>query len=157
MFNPGVVTDPNAEPLPTVTTGTNGFKCSDERTSSGIAAQGEITSRALELAGPQAVTGGGNPSGYVPCHYAAPVTGIYSIVFYGPNGDGVDTDGGALGDINLAGANNFNASQLATVAAWDVTIRANDTSVTDIDGRVFASSWPRRRRGTGARSTSRST
>ena len=43
-----------------------------------IAAQGQITSRALELAGPQAVTGGGNPGGYVPCHYTAPATGIYS-------------------------------------------------------------------------------
>ena len=137
VFDPGVVTDASADPLPAITTGVNGFKCSDQRTSSGIAAQGRITSRALELAGPQAVTGGGNPGGYVPCHYAAPTTGIYSIVFYGPDGDGVDTDGGALADINLANANNFNASQLATVAAWDVTVRANDSSVTDLDGRVF--------------------
>ena len=137
VFDPGVVSDPSAEPLPTVTTGVNGFRCSDQRTSSGIAAQGMITSRALELAGPQAVTGGGNPGGYVPCHYTAPATGIYSIVFYGPDGDGVDTDGGALADINLANANNFNAAQLATIAAWDVTIRANDTSVTDINGRLF--------------------
>ena len=137
VFDPGVVTDQNAEPLPTVTTGVNGFKCSDQRASSGIAAQGRITSRALELAGPQAVTGGGNPGGYVPCHYTAPTSGIYSIVFYGPDGDGVDTDGGALADINLAGANNFDGSQLATVAAWDATVRANDTSVTDISGRLF--------------------
>jgi len=137
VFDPSVITDPSAEPLPAVTTGVNGFKCSDQRTSSGIATQGQITSRALELAGPQAVSGGGNPSGYVPCHYTAPVTGIYSVVFYGPDGDGVDTDGGATADINLAAAANFNSSQLATIAAWDVTVRANDTSISDIDGRVF--------------------
>ncbi len=39
-----------------------------------------ITSRAEELAGPQAVTGGGNPTGYVPCCYIAPATGIYNMV-----------------------------------------------------------------------------
>ena len=140
VFDPGVITDTSAEPLPAVTTGTNGFKCSDQRTSSGIAAQGRITSRALELAGPQAVSGGGNPGGYVPCHYTAPTTGIYSVVFYGPSGDGVDTDGGALADINLANANNFTAAQNATVAAWDITVRANATSVVDLDGRVFTTS-----------------
>ena len=90
------------------------------------------------MAGPQAVSGGGNPGGYVPCHYTAPAAGIYSVVFYGPDGDGVDTDGGALADIDLANANNFNAAQLATVAAWDVTVRANDTSIADLNGRVFA-------------------
>ena len=93
VYNPGVITDDDAKPLPAVTTGTNGFKCSDQRTASGIAAQGRITTRAEELAGPQAVSGGGNPSGYVPCSYVAPSTGLYNVVFYGPAGDGGSADG----------------------------------------------------------------
>ena len=51
VYNPGVVTDSNAEPLPALVTGVNGFRCSDQRAASGIAAQGRITSRAQELAG----------------------------------------------------------------------------------------------------------
>ena len=74
VYDPGVITDTDAKPLPAVTSGTNGFKCSDQRTASGVAAQGMITSRAQELAGPQAVSGGGNPTGYVPCSYVAPST-----------------------------------------------------------------------------------
>ena len=73
---------------PPLTTGVNGFRCSDQRTTSGIAAQGRITSRAQELAGAQAVDGSGNLAGYVPCSYVAPVTGIYGVVFYGPDGAG---------------------------------------------------------------------
>src|SRR3954469_20175978 len=50
VYNPGVITDDDAKPLPAVTTGTNGFKCSDQRTASPIAAPGKITTRAQELA-----------------------------------------------------------------------------------------------------------
>ena len=60
ICNPGVVTDQQAATLPAVTPGTNGFTCSHQRTVSGIAAQGQLTTRAQELAGPQAVNGGGN-------------------------------------------------------------------------------------------------
>ena len=137
VYDPGVVTDIDAQPLPAVTTGVNGFRCSDQRTSSGIAAQGRITSRAQELAGAQAVSGGGNPSGYVPCSYVAPVSGIYGVVFYGPSGDGADTDGGVTGETALTSVSNFDASQATSVAAWDITVRADATSTTDVTGRVF--------------------
>ena len=40
VYNPGVVSNSNAQPLPAIVTGTNGFRCSDQRTSSGIGAQG---------------------------------------------------------------------------------------------------------------------
>jgi hypothetical protein len=43
VFNPGVLTYRDAQPLPTITSGANGFNCSVQRASSGIAAQGMIT------------------------------------------------------------------------------------------------------------------
>ena len=131
VYDPGVVTDTDAEPLPPVTTGVNGFRCSDQRAGSGIAAQGRITTRAQELAGAQAVSGGGNPTGYVPCSYAAPVSGVYGVAFYGPSGAGADVDGGVTGETGLASAANFDASQATSVAAWDVTVRVGR----DLDDR----------------------
>ena len=137
VYNPGVITDADAKPLPAVTTGTNGFRCSDQRTASGVAAQGQITSRAQELAGPQAVSGGGNPTGYAPCSYVVPADGIYNVVFYGPAGDGGNTDGTVAADVDLTSANDFNANQGTSVAAWDLTVRSSGTSTTDINGRLF--------------------
>ena len=137
VYNPGVVADSNAEPLPAIVTGVNGFRCSDQRTTSGIAAQGRITSRAQELAGPQAVDGSGNLAGYVPCSYVAPTTGIYGVVFYGPAGEGSAADGGPTGDIKLAGASNFDATQGSSVAAWDVTVRSSASSTANLTGRLF--------------------
>jgi uncharacterized repeat protein (TIGR01451 family) len=129
VYNPGVVINANAQPLPAVVSGTNGFRCSDQRTSSGIAAQGRITSRAQELAGARAVDGSGNLSGYVPCSYG--------VAFYGPLGDGFATDGGVTGDINLAAAANFDATQGTSVAAWDLTVRSSVSSTADLTGRLF--------------------
>jgi uncharacterized repeat protein (TIGR01451 family) len=137
IYNPGVVTDTQAQPLPVVTTGVNGFRCSDQRASSGVAAQGRITSRALELAGAQAVSGGGNPGGYVPCWYVAPTSGIYGVVFYGPSGDGSDVDGGVSGQTDLSSSSNFDGTQATSVAAWDLTVRPDATSTTGAVGRLF--------------------
>ncbi len=138
LFNPGVITDDQATPLPTLVAGTNGFSCIAQRTASGIAGQGQITSRALELAGPQAVTGGGNPGGYVPCHVTATTTGIYKVIFYGPAGAASNADPtGYNADINLGTAAYFGTGQNSETSAWDVTVRASDTSTTDIPGRLF--------------------
>ena len=137
IYNPGVVTDSNAEPLPTIVAGVNGFRCSDQRAISLNPAQGKITSRAQELAGPQSADGTGNLSGYVPCFYVAPATGIYGVVFYGPAGEGSSADGGPTGDITLAAAANFNATQGTSVAAWDLTVRSSASSTTAITGRLF--------------------
>jgi len=134
VFNPGVVTDTTAPTLPTVNPGVNGFTCSHERTVSGTAGQGQITTRVQELAGPQAVTGGGNPSGYIPCDYTAPATGIYNVVMYGPDGSSSAADGTVSPNINVV---DTAASQGSSVSAWDITVRADDTSTTDIDGRLF--------------------
>lgn len=137
VFNPGVVTDTQAATLPTITPAT-GFRCSDQRALTGTAGQGQITTRAQELAGPRSADGLGNsPAGYIPCTYVAPSQGIYNVVMYGTDGVSSATDGGPTADIDLASANNFNATQGSSISAWDVTVRANAASVANIPGRLF--------------------
>lgn len=102
--------------------------------------RGDITSRAEELAGAESIDGTGNTAGYTPCFYEAPFTGVYHVVFYGPDGANASANGGsATGQIELTSTNNFNANQGSGVAAWDVTVRSSDeSSTTDRDGRLFA-------------------
>ncbi|MBI3242893.1 MAG: DUF11 domain-containing protein [Chloroflexi bacterium] len=134
VYNPGTVTGPvGNETIP----GAADFSCVAQRTASGIADQGQINSRAEELAGPDTVPAGGVPGGYTPCTYTAPVTGIYSVVFYGPVGNNSNAQGTVTGDVTLAGAANFDATQSTAVAAWDVTVRANLASAVNVDGRLF--------------------
>ncbi|MBD1824699.1 DUF11 domain-containing protein [Cyanobacteria bacterium FACHB-DQ100] len=86
----------------------------------------------MELAGPQSISGTGNTSGYVPCYYTAPRTGVYDVVFFGPN----TTQGNPDGSINNFSTDNN--SQGNSVAAWDVTVRSNDINSTqDFPGRLF--------------------
>jgi uncharacterized repeat protein (TIGR01451 family) len=136
IYNPGIVTGQiGQETVPTATT-SNSFTCPITGTI------GRITSRALELNGPQSVSGVNPPpvvagGGYVPCVFTAPTTGIYDVVMTGPNG--LNSSGGTpTAEIDLTSSNNFSNSQGTTIAAWDVTVRSSDTtSTTDIDGRVF--------------------
>src|SRR6202167_3254168 len=108
VWNPGLVTGtPGTETIP----GTASFSCAAQRISSAIAAQGKITSRAEELAGPDTVPGGGVTNGYTPCVYAAPSTGIYSIAIVGPAGIAANADGGVGADIALTAATDFSAAQ----------------------------------------------
>ena len=136
IYNPGRVTGRvGNETIP----GTADFSCSTQRTSTGTVGRGQITSRALELAGPRSITGTGNPTGYIPCFYPAPSTGVYDVVIYGTSGDGVVSGGTPTGDITLAGAGNFDTTQGTSIAAWDVTVRSSTTtSTTDLSGRLFA-------------------
>jgi uncharacterized repeat protein (TIGR01451 family) len=140
VYNPGIITAYDEAPLPALVTtgpGANGFSCDSQRTSSGNAAQGQLTTRTQELAGPQAVSGGGNPSGYVPCWYTAPVTGIYNVAFFGPDGADTDVDGTVGADIGLTNASDTSAAQGSSVAAFDMTVRDSLTTTTDDNGRVF--------------------
>ncbi|QXE21456.1 hypothetical protein B6N60_00130 [Richelia sinica FACHB-800] len=132
IFNPGRVTGSvGEETIPS----TADFRCSPVTTTNA----GKITSRALELAGPRSVDGTGNTSGYIPCAYQAPSTGIYDVVFYGPDGNNVDTQGTIAADIALSNSINFDTTQRTSVAAWDVTVRSSDiSSTTDITGRLFS-------------------
>jgi uncharacterized repeat protein (TIGR01451 family) len=128
VYNPGLVTGRiGAETFPA----NPSFRATSQAT------RGRITSRTQELAGPRSITGGGNPNGYVPAFYRAPVTGIYDVVFYGTAGANSDADGGPTGQIGLTSGSNFNSTQGTSVAAWDVTVRATQNTTTDRNGRLF--------------------
>jgi uncharacterized repeat protein (TIGR01451 family) len=132
VYNPGLVTGPiGAETVPAPASAS--FSCNAQRT--GV--QGQITTRAEELAGPDTIPTGSVTNGYFPCHYQAPSTGVYDIVFLGPLGFADNTDGTVGADVALAAASDTSAAQGTSVAAWDATVRANLTSVTNIPGRVF--------------------
>ena len=109
------------------------FKCSQQ------VGRGFISSRAKELAGPSSINGKSNTSGYTPCYYQAKSTGVYDIIFYGPDGSDSSVDGTPTADINLTSSSNFDQTQGSSVAAWDVTVRSSDqNSTTDLNGRLFA-------------------
>jgi uncharacterized repeat protein (TIGR01451 family) len=135
VYNPLRVAGPvGTETIPAVAN----FSCNAQRLGVGApAAQGMITSRAQELAGPDTIPTGGVAGGYVPCHYAAPVTGIYDILFIGPLGTASNADGAVAADVALAAAGDFDATQGTSIAAWDATVRANLASTVNITGRVF--------------------
>src|SRR4029077_9766763 len=134
VYNPNLVAGSiGTETIPAVAN----FSCAAQRLVSGIAAQGIIASRAEELLGPETIPAGGVVGGYVPCHYAAPSAGIYSIAFIGPLGTASNVDGTVAADVALAAAGDFNATQGTSIAAWDATVRANLASAVNITGRVF--------------------
>ncbi|AVH65313.1 MULTISPECIES: lamin tail domain-containing protein [Nostoc cyanobionts] len=130
VYNPGRVSGSiGSETVPN----TPDFVCTSQ------AGRGVISTRQQELNGPRAISGGGNPNGYIPCYYQAPSTGIYDIVFYGPDGGSSSANGAPTGEMDLSNGNNFNAQQGTSVAAWDVTVRSsNQTSTTDLNGRLFS-------------------
>ncbi|MFW9260673.1 lamin tail domain-containing protein [Nostoc sp. CALU 546] len=130
VYNPGRVSGSiGSETVP----GTADFVCTSQ------AGRGFISTRQQELNGPRAISGGGNPNGYIPCYYQAPSTGVYDIVFYGPDGGNSSVNGAPTGEIDLSSGNNFNDQQRTSVAAWDVTVRSSDqTSTTDFNGRLFS-------------------
>jgi uncharacterized repeat protein (TIGR01451 family) len=103
------------------------FTCSNQ------AGRGTIASRTAELAGPnsadlsQTVT-----NGFDPCFYAAPTTGIYGVRFTAA------TSGGGTNDALIATPRVLDGNR---VSAWDVTVRANASSLTDLNARVFTYAW----------------
>ena len=135
VYNPGRVTGPiGTETIPALAN----FSCNTQRLGVGAPAnQGKIISRAQELAGPDTIPVGGVAGGYVPCHYRAPVTGVYSVAFIGPLGTASNFNGTIAADLALAQASDFNATQGTSIAAWDATVRGSLTSAVNITGRVF--------------------
>jgi hypothetical protein len=135
VWNPGLVTGTTGlESVPA----TPSYSCAAQRLASGIAAQGRITSRAMEVAGPDTVPAGGVAGGYTPCWYHAPATGVYSIAMVGPTGFNGNLDPTVAADIGLTAATDFDATQNASVAGWDVTVRGDITNAaTTHPGRVF--------------------
>lgn len=132
------------------------FSCAQQRTQTAFD-QGRISSREQELAGPTTIIDAstGEPgtdvaNGYTPCYYVAPEVGIYTVVFYGPEGDDSDEAMPPTGEVDLASEANFNEEQTTSVAAWDVTVRSSLTSTDDLSGRLFTryltrftGNWPR--------------
>lgn len=135
VYKPGRVTGRvGAETIP----GTADFSCNAQVASTRTANRGRITTRAMELAGPQSITGNNNNNGYIPCYYQAPQDGIYDVVMLGPSGNNSNQDGVPTAEIDLTSTTNFDASQNTSIAAWDVTVRSSTTtSTTDINGRLF--------------------
>ena len=142
IYNPGLVTGPIGKE--TVPAGAS-YSCVTQRAATGSAAQGRITSRAAELAGPDTITnpatatpGGAIANAYVPCFYQAPATGIYDVVISGSSGVNSNAQGAPTGELLLTSAGNFNNAQSTNVAAWDITVRTDLLSTTDLTGRLFA-------------------
>jgi uncharacterized repeat protein (TIGR01451 family) len=88
---------------------------------------GAIGTRLAELAGPRSAdNSAGVADAWTPCAYRAPTTGIYGVLF-------AVSDGGAGPD----GVIDPPARSNITVAAWEVTVRANATATADLRGRAF--------------------
>ena len=141
VYNPGIITSYNEATLPTLVTsgaGANGFSCDAQRAVVGSpATQGQLTTRTARTGRTAVGDRGGNPTGYVPCYYTAPTSGLYNAIFTGPSGYNLDTNGTVGADIALTNPADTSSAQGTTVAAWDLTVRASTTSTTDIDGRTF--------------------
>ena len=130
IYNPNTLIDNSSarESLPA----TANFDCVNQQPGRGF-----ISTRAQELAGPKSIDDQGNTNGYTPCYYQAPETGVYYIAMYGPKGVSSNSDpsGKITGDIeNIIN----NGNQRNSISAWDVTVRSsNQSSTTDITGRLF--------------------
>ncbi|MEH6591841.1 MAG: hypothetical protein V7746_16390 [Halioglobus sp.] len=126
IFNPQDFGTPGDETIPA----NADFSCSSGTSEPGLhyfgTGLGYISNRANELAGPRALTVT-TGLGYSACGYLAPETGIYAIRFGRAN-----TGGGPNGRIDITPP----SSQ--TAEAWDITVRENDSSDDDINGRVFS-------------------
>ncbi|HEY6565813.1 MAG TPA: hypothetical protein VIY86_15120, partial [Pirellulaceae bacterium] len=109
------------------------FTCSGGSTQPGThyagAGRGVIASRMQELAGPNSASGAVTvPNGFVPCAYQAPVSGVYGVILTGAPSASTGVPNGSIATP---------VTSTATISAWDVTIRTNATSTTDLNGRLF--------------------
>jgi hypothetical protein len=95
------------------------------------AGKGFINTRAKEIAGPLPTLGG-----YTPCTYQATTSGVYQVIFYGPDGVSGATDPSTNGT-NYITNPSIGTDQKSTVSMWDITVRSSLTSTTDLNGRVF--------------------
>jgi uncharacterized repeat protein (TIGR01451 family) len=130
---------PGAEIYNVLNPGTPDFKCSTgpanpgETGFSGASPIGLIPDRAHELAGPNSADNSVQvTNGFTPCAYQAPVTGSYGVLFFA-NYPSAANCGNNPPDGNVSPPGTDNCG----VSAWDVTVRANATSTTDINGSLY--------------------
>lgn len=129
VYNPQDFGNPGQETIPS----NFDFACSVNASGPnyGGGSRGQISTRRNELAGPNSADNSQTvTNGYVPCAYRAPATGLYGVIFTPAR-----TGGGANGVIDPPALAND------SVSAWDVTVRDNATSTTDINGRLFTYAW----------------
>lgn len=102
------------------------FACSSQG-----AGLGYIDSRSQELAGPNSANGiNVVVGGYQPCFYTAPQSGIYGVKFTrATSGSGYNT---SIANPTINGA---------YITAWDVTVRSDENSTVDLNGRLFTYAW----------------
>jgi fimbrial isopeptide formation D2 family protein/uncharacterized repeat protein (TIGR01451 family) len=111
-----------------VDTATPQLKCSTKATGTGV-----LDTRAKEIAGPLPAAGG-----YTPCTYPVLSSGVYQVVFYGPDGKTGANDPVTVGTIDYIANPLITTDQKSTVSMWDITVRSSAASTSDINGRVFA-------------------
>jgi hypothetical protein len=132
VYNPQNFGVPGDEIYTAVSQGTPNFTCSGGSTQPGPhyygGTTGTITTRAQELAGPRSAdNSSGVTNAFTPCAYRVPSAGIYGVLF----------EAATSGLGNPDGSIATPAVETLGVSAWDVTVRANATSTTDINGRLF--------------------
>ena len=129
IYNPNTVTGSSArENLPP----TANFNCVNQQPGKGF-----ISTRSEELAGPKSIDNQENTNGYTPCYYQAPETGVYYIAMYGPSGGNSNANPNNGVEPNIEKINT-GSNQNTGISAWDVTVRSsNQSSTTDITGRLF--------------------
>jgi uncharacterized repeat protein (TIGR01451 family) len=131
VFNPQSFGTKGSETIPA----TADFTCSAVTPPVGSfsgGARGTIATRTNELAGPNSADNSATvANGYAPCAYLAPVSGIYGVRFT------VATSGGSGPTGSVATLHVGNA----TVAAWEVQVRATATTTADINARAFTYSY----------------
>ncbi len=131
VYSPQNFGTPGDETVP----GSPAFTCSESITLNGPnysgAGRGLIDTRNKENVGPKSVDGTGKTTGYTPCAYQAPSTGIYGVMFARAG-----TGSGPDGVIDPPAISNN------SVSAWDVTVRSSaPASTTDLEGRLFTYAW----------------
>ncbi|MEB3827244.1 DUF7507 domain-containing protein [Phormidium sp. CCY1219] len=98
------------------------------------AGDGVIANRAAEVAGPSTTSAAADA--YDPCTIPVTETGVWEIDFESPNPGGTNDPNPRPANSDWPAPNNNDPF----VAAWDVTVRANDTSTVAIPGRAFSNS-----------------
>ncbi|PZQ90837.1 MAG: hypothetical protein DI534_06535, partial [Leifsonia xyli] len=142
MWNPGVLSETDVKTVANSALPTPNYSCRTQRGAS--TTMGSIFTRTQELAGANSITGNANPTGYTPCYYVAPSTGIYRLAFYGTGGNNVDSDTPSPNGLVVPTTTNFeNPGSASWVYAWDVSVRPADNSGTAAAaaGRYFTYSF----------------